>query len=136
MIPTWQNVRTNSLLLPSLPRQINQTSLLDFMSMMALMQCRMDTVMPVPDTQSRPVVDTPRSRDDQTPPRRSRTPVRLSKGMDEITSSTSSTRSRSPIRRSSSTESSPRDGSPVDFSAALDTAENVKDKSLSDEEGS
>ena len=46
----------------------------------------------------------------------------------------SSTRSRSPIRRSSSSESSPKDASPVDFSAALDTAENVKDKSLSDEE--
>ena len=51
--------------------------------------------------------------------------------MDE---SRSSTRSRSPIRKSSSSESSPRDGSPVDFSAALDTTENVRNKSLSDEE--
>ena len=48
--------------------------------------------------------------------------------MDE---SRSSTRSRSPVRRSSSSESSPRDGSPVNFSAALDTAENIRDRSLS-----
>ena len=57
--------------------------------------------------------------------------VRQHRGMDE---SRSSTRSRSPLRRKSSSESSPRDGSPVDFSVALDTAENVRDKSLSDEE--
>ena len=99
--------------------------------MITLMQCRMDRVMPVPDTQSRPVVQTPTPRDDQTPLRRCRTPVRRPRGMDE---SRSSTRSRSPIRRSSSSESSPRDASPVDFSPGLDTAENVKDKSLSDEE--
>ena len=89
--------------------------------------------MPVPDTQTRPAVETPRPGDAQTPPRRSRTPVRHSRGMDE---SRSSTRSGSPIRRVSSSESSPWDGSPVDFSAAFDTAENIKDKSLSDEEGS
>ena len=101
--------------------------------------------MPVPDTQSRPAAQTPTSRDDQTPPRRSRTPVRRSRtparrsrtpvrhsrGMNE---SRDSTRSRSPIRRSSSSETSPRDASPVDFSAALDSAEKVKDKPISDEE--
>ena len=101
------------------------------MQMWTLMQSRMDRGMPVPDTQSRPVVQTPTPRDDQTPPRRSRTPVRWPRGMDECRSLT---RSRSPIRRSSPSESSPRDASPVDFSAALDTAENVKDKFLSDEE--
>ena len=85
-----------------------------------------------------PVAQTPMFRDDQTPPRRSRTPVRRSrtpvrhsKGMDE---SRDSTRSRSPIRRSSFSESSLRDASPVDFSAVLDSAEKVKDKSISDEE--
>ena len=51
--------------------------------------------------------------------------------MDE---SRDSTHSRSPIRRSSSSESSPRDASPVDFSAALNTEEKVKDRSISDEE--
>ena len=45
-----------SVIFLSLPRQINQTSLLDFMSMMTLMQRRMDTVMPVPDSQDRPPV--------------------------------------------------------------------------------
>ena len=52
----------------------------------------------------------------------------------DLPESRSSTISWSPLRRSSSSESAPRDGSPVDFSAVLDTAENVKDKSLSDEE--
>ena len=126
------------LLFPSLPRNINQATLLDFMSMMTLMQWRMDSGMPVPVTQSRPVDQTPTTRDDQTPPRRSRTPVRRSRtpvrhsrGRDD---SRDSTRSRSPIRRSSSSDSLPRDASPVDFSAALDTEEKVKDRSISDEE--
>ena len=52
-------------------------------------------------------------------------------GMDE---SRDSTHSWSPIRRSSSSESVPRDASPVDFSAALDSEEKVKDRSISDEE--
>ena len=72
-----------SVIFPSLPRRINQANLLDFISMMTLMQRRMDTVMPVPDTQNRPTVETPRTRDSQTPPRRSRTPVRRHRGMDE-----------------------------------------------------
>ena len=46
-----------SLFFPSLPRRINQASLLDFMFMMTLMQRRMDTVMPVPDTQNRTTVE-------------------------------------------------------------------------------
>ena len=78
----------SSFLFPSLLRQINQTSLLDFMSMMTLMQRNMDTVMPVSDTQTRSAVETPRAGDAQTPPRRSRTPVRHSRGMDESRSST------------------------------------------------
>ena len=64
---------------PPLPRNINQANLLDFMSMMTLMQQRMDLGMPVPVIQSRPVDQTPTTRDDQTPPRRSRTPVRRSR---------------------------------------------------------
>ena len=104
----------------------------------------MDLGLPVPDTQSRPVDQTPMTRDQttpggsktpveraRTPVRRSRTPVRHSRGMDE---SRDSTRTRSPIRRSSSSESAPRDASPVNFSAALDTEEKVKDKSFSDGE--
>ena len=109
------------------------------------MQRRMDSGMAAPDTQSRPVDQTLMTRYDQTPPRRSRTPVRRSRtpvrrprtpvrrsrGMDE---SRDSTRSRSPIRRSSSSESCTRDASPVDFSAALNTEEKVKDRSISEEE--
>ena len=135
----------NSLLFPLLPRTINQANLLEFMSRMTLLQRRMDLGLPVPDTQSRPIDQTPTTRDDQTPPRgskttvecsrtpvrRSRTPVRRSRGMDK---SSDSIRSRSPIRRSSSSESCPRDASPVDFSAALDTEEKVKVKSISKEE--
>ena len=45
-----------------------------------------------------------------------------------------STRSRSPIRRSSSSESPPRDASPVNFSAALDSEDKAKDKSMTDDE--
>ena len=135
----------SSLIFLSPPRRINQANLLNFMSMVTILQRRMDLGMPVPDTQSRPVDQTPTTRDDQTlprgsktpvehsrtPGRRSRTSVRRSRGMDE---SRDSTRSRSPIRRPSSSKSAPRDASPVDFSAALDTEEKVKDKSFSDEE--
>ena len=92
------------------PFKDRSTALLEFISMMTLMQRRMDITMTVPYTQSMPVAQTPTSRDYQTPPRRSRTPVRRSrtpvrrsrtpvrrsKGMDE---SRDSTRSRSPIRR-------------------------------------
>ena len=101
----------SSLISPSLPRQIDHTVLLDCLSMMSLRQRRMDMAMPVPDTQSRPVAQTPTSRDDQTPPRgsgtpvrrsrtpvrHSRTPVRLSRGIDE---SRDCTRFRFPSRRS------------------------------------
>ena len=45
-----------------------------------------------------------------------------------------STRSRSPIRRSSSSESPPRDASPVNCSAALDSEDKVKDRSITDDE--
>ena len=82
----------SSLISRSLPRQINHTALLEFMSMMTLMQCRMDMTLTVPDTRSRPVAQTPTSRDDQTPPRRSGTPVRRSR--------TPVRHSRTPVRRS------------------------------------
>ena len=124
---------------PSLPKAINQTQLVDFMTMWTLMQGRMDPGTTVSDTQARPVAQTttPMPRDDDTPPRKSktpprtqdrrprtpvrqpRTPVRRPRGTDE---SRESTRSRSPIGRSSSSESA-RDASPVNFSAALDSEE-------------
>ena len=108
--------------------------------MMTLMQRRMDTVMPVPDNQDRPPVEgrvvdrspsTSRTRDSQAPARRSRTPVRRCRDIDE---SRSSLHSRSLVRRSSSSESLPRDGFPVSFSAVLDTAENNRDRSLLDDQ--
>ena len=51
--------------------------------------------------------------------------------MDE---SLDSTCSRSPIRRSSSSEFCTRDSSPVSFSAALNTEDKVKDRTISDKE--
>ena len=125
-------------------RRINQEMLLDFMSMWTLLQHRMDGGM-APDAQSRPVAQTPTTTRDYSPPKRSKTPVRHSRtqdrrprtpirraiGMDE---SRDSTRSRSPISRSSSSESCTRDTSPVNFSAALNTADKVKDRTISDEE--
>ena len=140
----------SSLMFPSLPGSVNQETFVDFMSMWTLMQGRMDSGMAAPDTQSKPVDQTPTTRHDQTPPRRSgipvrrsrtpdrrpRTPVRRARGMDE---SRNSTRSRSPIRRSSFSESCTRDASPVDFSAALNTEDKVKDRTISedaDDEGS
>ena len=121
----------SSLLSPSLPRNIDQANLVDFMSMWTLMQRRMDLGLPAPVTHSRPVNQTPMTRDDQTPPRRSRTPVRRSRTPDRrprtpvrcargIDESRDSTHSRSLIRRSSSSESAPRDASLVDFSTALE----------------
>ena len=141
----------SSLLFPSLPRAINQTTLIDFMSMWTLMQCRMDLGMAVPYAQARPASQTtaPTPRDDDTPPkrsktsprtpdrrprtpvRRSRTPVRRARVMDDTRDFT---RSRSPIRRSSSSESPPRDASPVNFSAALDSEDKVKDRFVTDDE--
>ena len=134
----------SSLIFPSMPRRINQETLLDFMSMWTLMQCRMDGGM-APDAQSRPVAQTPTTTRDHSPPRRSetpirrsripdrppRTPIRRARGMDE---SRDSTHSRSPIRRSSSSESCTRDTSPVNFSAALNPKDKVKDRMISVEE--
>ena len=126
-----------SVIFPSLPRLINQTSLLDFLSMMTLMQRRMDTVMPAPENPDRPPVErrvvhrspsSSRTGELQAPARRSRTPVRRCRDFDE---SRSSTCSRLPVRKSSS-KSPPRDGSPVNFSAALDPGETAR--SLSDGE--
>ena len=45
-----------------------------------------------------------------------------------------STRSRSPIRRSSSSDLPPGDASPVNFSAALDSEDKVKDRSITDDD--
>ena len=66
----------SSLLFPSLPRAINQTTLIDFMSMWTLMQRRMDPGMAVPYAQARPAAQStvPMAKDDDTPPRRSKTP--------------------------------------------------------------
>ena len=122
---------------PSLPRNINQATLLDFMSMWTLMQRRMDGAT-APDAQSRTVVQTPTTTHDHSPPRRPETPVRHSRTPDrrprmlvrrarDMDESRDSTRSRSPIRRSSSSESCIRDTSPVNFSAALNTEDKVKD---------
>ena len=141
----------SSLLFPSLPRAINQTTLIDFMSMWTLMQHLMDPGMAVPYAQARPTAQStvPTPRDDDTPPRRSktpprmpdrrprtpvrrsRTPVRRTRGFDDTRESTPS---RSPIRRSSSSDSPPRDASPVNFSAALDSEDKVKDRSIADDE--
>ena len=65
------------------------------------------------------------------PVRWSRTPVRRTRGLDDTRESTCS---RSPIRRSSSSDSPPRDASPVNFSAALDSEDKVKDRSITDDE--
>ena len=141
----------SSLLFPSLPRAIKQTTLIDFLSMWTLMQCQMEPGMAVPYAQARPAAQStiPMPRDDDSPPRRSktpprtpdrpprtllrrsRTPVRRATGMDY---SRESTRSRSPIRRSSSSESPPRDASSVNFSAASDSEDKAKDKSMTDED--
>ena len=134
----------SSLIFPSMPRRINQETLLDFMSMWTLMQRRMDGPT-APDAQSRPVVQTPTTTHDQSPTRRPETPVRCSRTPDRrprtpvrrarvLDETRDSTRSRSPVRRSSSSESCIRDGSLVNFSAALNTEDKVKDRTLSDEE--
>ena len=57
--------------------------------------------------------------------------MRRARGLDDTREST---RSRSPIRRSSSSESPPRDASPVNISAALDSEDKAKDKSMTDDE--
>ena len=52
----------SSLTFPSLPRNISQATLVDFMSMWTLMVHRMDAGTTPTDTQSRPVADTPPTR--------------------------------------------------------------------------
>ena len=80
------------------------------MSLMTLMQRRIDTVMPVLENQDRPPVErrvvdrsplTSRTGESQAPAKRSRTPVRICRDFDE---SRCSTRSISPVRRFSSSE--------------------------------
>ena len=68
----------SNILFPSLPRAINQTTLIDFMSMWTLTQRGMDPGMAVPYAQARPTAQStvPTPRDDDTPPRRSKTPPR------------------------------------------------------------
>ena len=94
------------------------------------------TTAPTPrddDTPPRRSKTPPRTPDKRprTPVRRSRTPVRRGRVMDDTRDST---RSRSLIRRSSSSESPPRDASPVNFSAALDAEYKVKDRSITHDE--
>ena len=143
---------TSSPLFPSIPRSINQATLVDFMSMWTLLQRRMDQAS-VPDTPASLSVQssvpaprhdsTPRrsatptrsperrprtpQRSTRTPVRRVRTPVRRARSCSESRES----RSRSPVSRSSSVKSPTRDGSPVNFTAALDP--DAK-RSISDDE--
>ena len=132
----------SSPLFPSMPTAINQAALIDFMSMWTLLQRRMDQGLAVSDAQARPAAQStvPVPRDD-TPPRRSdtpprtpdrrprmpikrvRTPVRRARGLDNTREST---RSRSPVTRSSSVDSPTRDASPVNFSVALDPEDKIK----------
>ena len=139
----------SSPLFPSMPTSINQATLIDVMSMWTLLQRRMDQGMAVSDAQARPAAQStvPVPRDD-TPPRRSdtpprperrprtpvrwaRTPVRRARGLDDTRESS---RSRSPVTRSSSIDSPTRDASPVNFSAAFDPEDKNKERSISDEE--
>ena len=140
---------TSSPLFPSIPRSINQATLVDFMSMWTLLQRQMDQAS-VPDTpavqsslpaprhdstlrRSATPARTPERRPrtpqrfTRTPVRQVRTPVRRARSCSESRES----RSRSPVSRSSSVESSTRDGSPVNFTPALDP--DAK-RSISDEE--
>ena len=113
------------------------------------MQRQMDPGMAVPYAQARPAAQStvPTPTDDDTSPRRSktpprtpdrrpRTPVRRSRTpvrRARVDDTRESTCSRLPIRRSSS-ESPPRDASPVNFSAALDSEDKAEDKSMIDDE--
>ena len=72
-----------------------------------------------------------RDGESQAPVRRSMTPVRWCWDFDDTRSST---HSRSPVRRSSPSESPARNVSPVNLAAALDPEENTRDRSLSDGE--
>ena len=57
--------------------------------------------------------------------------MRRARGLDDTREST---RSRSPVTRSSSVDSPTRDASPVNFSAALDPEDKVKKRSITDDE--
>ena len=139
----------SSPLFPSIPTSINQAILIDFMSMWTLLQRWMDQGM-APDAQASPAAQStvPVPRDDTTPRRSDtpsrtperrprtpvrwvRTPVRRVRGLDDTRESS---RSRSPVSRSSSVESPARDASPVNFSAASDPDDKIKERSISDDE--
>ena len=139
---------TSSPLFPSILRSINQATLVDFMSLWTLLQRRMgQSSVPVapaclpaqssaPDTRhdstprrSATLARTPErrprtperflrtpQRSTRTPDRRVRTPFRRARSCSESRDSISS----SPVSRSSSVESPTRDGSPVNFTAAMD----------------
>ena len=148
---------TSSPFFPAIPTSINQATLIDFMSMLTLLQRRMDQGM-VPDTSASPAVpssvpaprhdsssrrsDTqsrtperrPRTPEPRTPQRyprmpvrKVRTPVRQARGYSDSRDS----RSRSPLSRSSSVESPTRDASPVNFTASMDPDDK---RSISDDE--
>ena len=141
----------SSLIFPSLPGQINQAGLLDFMSMMTLMQRRFGEGIPIvtPETTARPargssavpvhrrLIDCSPSpyRDNNTtgsPVRSSLSPVRRCRDFED--SPRSITCSRSPLRTSSSSESPSRDGSPVDFKAAINPECTGRDRTFADGE--
>ena len=148
---------TSSPFFPAIPTSINQATLIDFMSMLTLLQRQMDQGM-VPDTSASPAVpssvpaprhdsssrrsDTqsrtperrPRTPEPRTPQRyprmpvrKVRTPVRQARGYSDSRDS----RSRSPLSRSSSVESPTRDASPVNFTASMDPDDK---RSISDDE--
>ena len=107
--------------------------------MMTVMQRCMGIVTPGSENPDRPPVErrfidmspsTYKTGESQAPVRRARTPVRRCRDFDDTRSST---RSRF-VRRSSSSESPARDGSPVNFVAAFDPGETTRDRSLSDGE--
>ena len=93
-----------SAIFPSLPKAINQNQLVDFMAMWTLMQHRMDPGMTAPDTQARPVAQTPTPtpRDDDTSARKSKTPLRTPDRQPR----TPVRRPRTPVRRARVTDDS------------------------------
>ena len=130
----WED---GSLLFPSLARQINQAGVLDFSSMMIIIQRRFRGTL-APETIATPPLDastipaqrrlidlspSPYRDNDTTksPVRSSWTPVRRCRNL--VDSPRINTRCGSQLWTSSSSESPARDGSPVDFKAALDPGE-------------
>ena len=57
--------------------------------------------------------------------------MRRARGLDDTREST---QSRSPVTRSSSVDSPTRDASPVNFSAALDPEDKIKERPITDDE--